>query len=202
MSRRGAPQVVLDADGILAQFNAPFRKVLEKYGAELRPFDGAAGEPAVWHWESYYGATSEQRSAAWEYVRNVPEWWGELPLHPDITSDTLYLLNDLARGADITVVTARPANARQATERWLDMAFGRRFPVICCPGGKGHVLTGLWPDIVVEDKAETVEAWGARRARGIPLLVTRAYNSGVDTHHSIRVESTGAAIAACLREIS
>ena len=196
--------VVLDIDGVLADFSRPFRRVLERYGAQLRPFED--GEPNVWDWELLYGATPEQREAAWEFVGAVPAWWGSLPLHTDVVEDVRTDLFALSQRVPVVCVTARPANTWGATTRWLRQTLGLALPVVVAPRKKWQAIASLDPLIVVDDSPKVLThlsqhaAWEYSRPIST-VLVARPYNNGVDTGGAEVVGSTGEAIRRCRRAL-
>ncbi len=60
-------RVVIDLDGVLAEFNETFRNLLNYHGADIKAFDPSC-DPNCWNWTVPYGGTKEQDRKAWEHV--------------------------------------------------------------------------------------------------------------------------------------
>lgn len=197
--------IVIDIDGVLAEFSHRLHRHLRIHGAEMRPFETPAG-PTLWEWEQAYGATPEQQALAWADIYANPEWWSGLPKHADLDPAAIWLLQQLHEQAEVYAVTARPHGSRKVTEQWLK-GLGLDIPVVIAPKGKYRALQAMHPLVVIEDKPETlVELATAQRLRAehdraLLLLVDRPYNQHLDNPCMVRVDSTRAALNRCMQEV-
>lgn len=197
-------RVVIDVDGVLAEFNYPFADLLRQQGAVIRPFKDPRG-PEMWDWVEPYGATEEQLKAAWAHTVTYPGWWGTLPVHADMSSHLnrqklLYvMLKD-----EVSFVTSRFAiGARDATVQWLTAYMGvdPLMPqVTVTPREKVHALMAMHPDIVIEDRLPTLEAYRTVNEKATLILVDRPWNQKVYDGNYLRVASTGEALSYVLEQ--
>lgn len=153
-------RIACDVDGVLAQFNGAFRRVLENQGAVLTPFEDGHN-PTMWDWPVAYGATDEQYRSAWAWVESHPWWWGNLPAHQDFTPEAQRALDNLTRNNEVTFVSSRP-NGRDALGSWLRMQLAAwdTPQVLLTPGDDKHwALVAMKPHVVIEDKIETLRTY-------------------------------------------
>lgn len=178
-------RVVVDIDGVLAEFNTAFHELLQDVGAAMRPLTPGR-DPDCWDWPSPYGASADQEARAWQHVVSHPDWWETLDVHGDFSGphalSDMHLLCQLVDLHEVTFVTHRK-NARAHTRQWLLDTFELPLDiqVIACPYGKAGVLVDLDPAVVIEDKPENLMGWlttcaerGFEGKRG--LLVDRPWN--------------------------
>lgn len=194
-------RVVVDVDGVLAEFNEPFRKLLIDQGANVRPFDPRY-DPDRWEWPLAYGAEKKHDIAAWEYIGDHPEWWGRLPIHRDVNNWAMSQLDRVLYNYETSFVTQRPGN-RATTLEWLQkLSIDPDFvpQLLMVPGGKVEVLRAMQPHYVIEDKHETLRKLsdiqmgkGEFRSRKL-ILVDRPYNRGFDNTGLVVVGSTEEAL--------
>ncbi len=190
--------IALDLDGVFAEFNTPFVRVLRDAGASLRPWP-KGHDPECWHWPQRYGATYEQEQAAWAAVAPTTFegelFWMNLPLHRDVTSEVITALDWLATQHSLVFVTGRPSGAASATRRWIEHKLGLahdQFEVIVTPEGrKAPILSAIGASVLVEDSLSQVRQCAIAPCR--TYLVDRAYNQG-ECSSAIRVPSTLAAL--------
>lgn len=89
--------IVLDLDGVFAEYNARFRELLMSYGAPMKAFgDG----PHVWDWYGPYGAKDHHIAPAVQHTKDNPAWWGSLDKHTDVTPTALDLVQWLSAFVD------------------------------------------------------------------------------------------------------
>lgn len=193
-----------DIDGVLADFNNAWRdEQITRFGATIRPFEDGHS-PDCWDYFQKYGATKEQCDAFWRYREMYPSWWESLALHNDMLSnDASDAFYDLHETEDVYYVTSRPANARRATSQWFKNNFDSpfEFHVIVTPQYKELALVALRPNVIIEDRLSTLEAYrdhafGSDDAKLI--LVDRPYNRLGSDVGIIRVENTTAALKEAL----
>lgn len=174
--------IVIDIDGVLADFNTPFAELLTRFGAVMTPFEGV--DPRLWHWFEAYGATPAQAEAAWAYAEQTSAWWSWLPPHRDFTRETRATLSDLTDQfidqSEVYFVTSRPKGVRGVTARWLSKHLHNITPqVIVTPTNKVAALMALDADVVIEDRRETLMDFAVVKPTAQLILLDRAYNQGV-----------------------
>ena len=187
--------VVIDIDGVLADFNSAFRRLLISRGAEMKPFE--CEDPSKWHWFEHYGATKTQADAAWGYVEQNPFWWNSLGLHRDVDQTVDTHLWKVCCKHEVTFITSRPAGCRDATVHWLKdkFTFEHDPMVIVTPRTKVPALISLAPDVVLEDKGETLVEFESLMpvAPKRSILIKRAYN--VHWHPAASVTTVDSTLA-------
>lgn len=193
--------IVLDLDGVFAEYNARFRELLMSYGAPMKAFgDG----PHVWDWYGPYGAKDHHIAPAVQHTKDNPAWWGSLDKHTDVTPTALDLVQWLSAFVDPLVVTYRPLDARKVSEGWIRRHLGISLPVIMSSANKAELLTALEPKVVVEDKASTLQdtrdGLEKKGLSALLLLVDRPWNQGFAQQGITRVESTEEALYQVMRE--
>lgn len=167
------PTVAIDMDGVLANFNRAFERLLNDIHATEIAIP--PGGPVVWDWPEHYGWLPTQHHQAWEYIQENGEWWLDLEPTPqaDELIDTLVML----RHQDVSIyfVTARKprALAQEATTAWLEAHGFPLASVIVQPKGveKPQIFAALGVSIVVEDKPSNC------CPHCVNLLVSTPYNS-------------------------
>lgn len=142
----------------------------------MRPFELPEGEPRVWDWLGAYGADLEQIARA--ATHQTPDWWGRLLPHHDFTLPCAHALQSLCRNHEVTFVTSRPHGCRHATAQWLTHYVGTGCHVVLTPGDKVGALVAMRPDVIIEDRAQTLADYANHEdARPATLLlVDRPYN--------------------------
>lgn len=168
-----AKRVVIDIDGVLAEWCEPFRKLMNSYGASIFAF--GPDEPAKWDWTK---AAPEEESKAWAYIQEHQSWWDRLPKHPDFDHEARQLIADLHVFHDVTFVTKRQ-NGRFWTKEWLKREVIAEPFLLMSYGDKAHILLGMRPHVVIEDKLSTLVDYakmeGKRKSRKL-ILVDRPWN--------------------------
>lgn len=160
-----APTVLVDIDGVLAEFNRPFLALLNRCAAannEPQQADYAGhATPQVWHWFEPAGFSKRSVSAAWDFVKRYPEWWGNLRAYPGAV-DFLVELEALRDAGRITpyFVTSRPNQLVAAvTSEWLSaLGFARpNVIVVSGPGAKGKIADAVSATAILDDHGPNFE---------------------------------------------
>jgi uncharacterized HAD superfamily protein len=192
-------RIVCDIDGVLAEFNRPFRDLLISCGATMK--EAGPDFPELWEWPLKHGATSAQLTAAWDYVERNPDWWASLPRHADVTDWTASALQTLTEDHEVTFVTSRPGLCRDVTADWLMEQFDIIPHVVVCFGQKEDVVLGMRPDVIIEDRFATIYMLSRHAIRPRLILVNRPYNHEPTPQPLIeRVGSTLEALNAATRQ--
>jgi uncharacterized HAD superfamily protein len=181
--------IVVDIDGVLADFNTAALNLLRSQGVAVTPWESA--DPAEWAWWQAAGATPADVATLWTYIEANPLWWSGLGRHRDFTDAAESILYDLVVKHEVYFVTSRPKGARRATQAWLEFWLNEwaKPQVILTPTNKVAALIGMEPDIVIEDKRETLMDVRCVTDKGTLILIDRAYNQGFDDG-LVRVPST------------
>lgn len=185
--------VVIDCDGVIVDFNSAFLGLLVSQGAEMRPFEQA--DPDRWDWPFHYGASRKQIDAAW--AKATPQWWQQLDRHRDFIRPTREMLVDVCDDHDVYFVTSRPAGTHRATVEWLTVKAASVInpQVIVTPTRKAMTLVGLEPDVIIEDRPQTLLEYASfEKDLKLPpcrkILVQRNYNKPWWTNTELEVAPT------------
>jgi len=143
---------VIDMDGVLADFNAAFARVLDPEGTIIPVKKGTW--PEMWNWPHQF-FPREYVDEAWERVHDSPFFWRDLGEFR-WTGKTLHLLGKKQRmlGDEVYFVTARVGTrVKTQTELWL-RARGYRNPtvIVVSTMKKWGVVNDLDADVVLDDK--------------------------------------------------
>lgn len=171
-------KIVVDLDGVVAEWNASAHAVLSTHCDMLPMFDG----PTMWDWFVKYGATPEAQ-ARLGAAMHTDEFWAKLAPHADMAAGaTRTLLADLCVTHEVSFVTARPYG-RTTTIDWLMDHFDIVPPqVILTPSRKVMALVAMEPDVIIEDSARNLlDFAAAERDYHLPkcekILISRPYNT-------------------------
>ena len=178
----------IDVDGVLAEFDKNFVKVLSHIGCEIVfPLDSPEF-PDVWCWPEKWGATDAQIRAAWEYVKQSNNFWYELLTKPNTHHDISALRVAENRGHSIYFITNRPGDsAKRQTEDWL-LARGWPLPtvLVTIEGTKHLAAEALGLDAYIDDNLANLEG----HPEGTRLfLLDRPLNRHVDSSRYTRVHT-------------
>lgn len=147
-------KIGIDVDGVLADFNRPYKALIEKR-TSIRLPDISDSYPNTWHYERAAGMSPEDEKRIWAEIHREPGWWAALPALPDAVEFLVWLKNDLnAPHSDIYFITHRAgASAKWQTEIWLrEKGFKR--PTVLLTGRKGDAASILSLDVYIDDKNE------------------------------------------------
>jgi hypothetical protein len=150
------PTVLVDIDGVLADFNPVFLKLLNLIeGGEFKGFAGGGTEPTTWQWFAPAGFSRATINAAWEYIKAMPDWWCSLRPHKDAIPFICDLMDARDAGElNPYFVTSRPNQAAaDATHRWLLTCGASRPNVIVVngTGKKAHVAQAVEATAILDD---------------------------------------------------
>lgn len=164
--------LAIDIDGVLADFNTSFGKLLMKIQPELKIDIYSSAYPAVWDYPKHYGFSAETINAAWTEVKNSGLFWRSLFPYMTAHKD-IWELSKARWVHDIYFVTTRPGKTAKAeTEEWLRANGFENATVVICYD-KPILCEAMKIDLIVDDKPENLwmEYGGCRRA-----LFKRPYN--------------------------
>ena len=128
------PQLFLDCDGVLADFDAGARKLL---GMSSRSF------------EDRYG-----KREFWRRIARDPDFYGTLPLMADARQ-----LFDAVAHLDPIILTGLPLGSWAAPQkvRWAEQHFPGTHIITCMARDKYRHMNGA--DVLVDDRADHRDKW-------------------------------------------
>lgn len=190
------PIVVLDIDGVLADFSLAFTQRLVEMGRIAAPVPATAQQ--TWYFRDSLPITRADEDAVWAYIDGSRTFWRDL--RPILDADDRLALRDLAKVARIIYMTGRldAGNLTLAqTHGWLNLNGLPHGPVILNPDKvDGVAALGRMARVVgiIDDKPATLEAM---RDAGAPVTaMDRPYNAHVSGVP--RVTSVAAFAAECM----
>jgi hypothetical protein len=182
-----APTVLVDIDGVLADFNPNFLRLLNTIeGGEPKGFPGGLAEPNVWQWFAPAGFSSKTIDAAWSYVKAMPNWWYSLRPYDGAIGFVCDLMEARDNGElNVYFVTSRPNQAvADATNQWLCSVGASRPNVIVVQGAgsKGLVAQAVGATAMLDDHGPNFEGTPDRCKC---FLLARPWNEDDDRDHRI-----------------
>lgn len=167
-------RIGLDLDGVVAQFNESYRRLLHQLEPEV-PINPAP--PLTWSYEvTQDGFDRRTVDRAWTHIRARPAlFWGSLPAYPGAVEFAW----GLTHLGSVSVVTARPGNdeaaVRDTSAEWVRHTLGIRAPVhLAATVPKAQICRELELDVLIDDCPENVADLPAH-TRG--LLLDRPWNA-------------------------
>ena len=178
------PVVVLDCDGVLANWAGAFCNLAADYCA--------AAPPRKLHTEFYdsYSEISHYQSAdwpgwdkkliddTWRHIWATPNWF--MSLDPiDANRANTWAFSRLADQTKLYVVTARPDCAgdpmNELTQHWIENHFGVHTSVIACGSVKEkiRVIEALRPNFLIDDAPHVLEHFMSAVPDAYPTVVAR-----------------------------
>lgn len=140
-------RVGIDVDDVLADFIPEFTRVCHKLFGKPRP----ECRPVDWGW-SNFGLSKGEIDAAWQYIRETPNFW--IGVAPRMDARFLAEMPHVAK----FFITSRFDTAGHAadwqTARWLELHFAQEYPVVLCSTPKGETARVLKLDYFIDDRPE------------------------------------------------
>lgn len=186
-------RIGIDVDGVLADFNSPYREHLIKlHGYDPFPLWNPDLDPSTFHWTDHYNYKRDIVEKFWQWLQ-TPEaahmFWGTLdPLFDD---DEAALIDRLMQEHDVYFITKRPLHLKALTEHWLERhicgGFSRRLPTTLVSNHKGHIAAGLQLHAMIDDKpANLKDVLTACGTGCVPLMFDQPWNRRDEHHQYIR----------------
>ena len=192
------PTLCVDLDGVLANFNEQFARLLEDLYDLRYPITDPTW-PAVWHWPQAGGATDAQLDAAWRSVHQSKDFWLDLPAMPTGREALVGLLRlRSATNARIYFTTKRDGGflTQVQTAAWIER-HGYPYPsVVLVPpeATKGAIFSALHATHVIDDRYEYAVEAGERGMRS--YLVHGPYNETTPAGPFLRAQTALDAVQA------
>ncbi len=160
------PVILLDVDGVLANFIEANLRTLREIGVEREHDD-----VTQWYLEEALKLTSSQRArmkARW----SEPGFCLDIPVYPGAVAgvEALRAIGDVY--AVTAPMTSGPTWQHERTE-WLVRHFDFRRNDVVQTAAK-HIVGG---DVLVEDKLETLRRWEIEHPAGVSVAWDRRYNA-------------------------
>ena len=157
------PRVLLDVDGVLADFVTPALRVVEQ-------ITGAPPHPDCHtDWDLFKDYPKEVETKFYDEFKKEG-WCAALPVYPGAQDG----VEALRRVADVYFVTSPMHGPHWAFERteWLVKHFGARYDHVVHTNAK-YLCKG---DILVDDKWQHLNNWFGQHADGVGILWEQPYN--------------------------
>lgn len=161
-------RIVFDCDGVLANFNAGFRRLAhEMFGTSLECAE-------KYTWDDYGGGiTEDQVNRAWNRIKQEDWFWALLD--PLATPEELDRIGRLEKEHDLYFVTSRVGkNPKRQTEDWLSDVVRR--PTVIVSSRKGEICAGIGADYCIDDKAGNAVYVAYHSPRTKSYLLSAPYN--------------------------
>lgn len=161
-------RIGFDVDGILADFNVPYRELVRKFSGINLP-EISNTYPTTWNYALDAGMLPSDDKKLWAHIIQSPNFWYNLDPYPGVTP-FLQWLSNLPNTADIYFITSRPGlTAKRQTEDWLE-TFGFcdqseeecSFATVMISGSKGVLAKALDLTHYIDDRNENsldVQSW-------------------------------------------
>lgn len=175
-------RIGIDIDGVLANFNLAYIKLLNEISGKNEPLDH---QPTRWHYEAELGFTANHVTEAWKRIEESETFWHELE---EIKENTDYLRDwghTPATGEEVYFITARPGKmVKLQTEDWLrsdgDWNSIWYLPTVLISSAKGLCAKALNLDIYIDDRTENIRDVQETSPSTRAYLINRSYNEGGD----------------------
>ena len=171
--------VGVDVDGILADFNEGYVKLLGSIAPDVKFPPLGDTYPDTWNYHLAAGVSKEQNKQSWDYIKNSETFWFDLnPYHNTVSF--LVWLKGFSRRHDVYFITNRMGgNAKFQTERWLHKAgFGE--PTVLLSATKALACNAVEIDYYVDDKNENVRDVAQNAPKTKCYMLQRPWNEQIN----------------------
>lgn len=186
-------RIGFDVDGILADFSQAFmRAIIAASGRDLfHPEDW--DNPPCWDWDKFRGYAPSEREAAWETVRQSPDFWFNLgPLDTNVSA-LARAFEPIDDDHEVYFITQREGvQVRKQTEDWLIYNLGlMKVPTVLIVGHrvKGVVAKALKLNAYVDDNYDNCVDCVRESPTTRTYLLDRSYNRGENSQRVHDVEA-------------
>jgi 5'(3')-deoxyribonucleotidase len=144
------PVIMFDVDGVLANFNGGYRKLLNKTFA----LDVSLDKPAFWD-DLPEGVTPAMDQEVWRIINKSEKFW--LDLDPFVDREERARISRMSNGYMMYFVTARGGiEPKKQTEAWLRYHVGITDPTVIVSNRKSEAANALRANYAIDDKAGNV----------------------------------------------
>ena len=154
--------LVFDIDGVFANFNLGYGRLLTKVGGDKLPkgWEENPDFPTVWDWDDAAGYTPEVTTKVWKkyIMQEGSDFWKTLEPLPTARETLMHLNGLVKKGAvECYFLTNRMGhNVKLQTEEFL-YANGLDYPTVLIASDKVPWLRLLQPMFFVDDRVETIQ---------------------------------------------
>lgn len=150
----------IDIDGVLANFDGTFVKVLNSLGMQL----STDFHPSDWNWGNA-NLPPGMMDKAWDIIDATPNFWESLTPTEDIVTMAMFFHEHADIDADIYFITARKdgvgRSTRHQSENWLKEYLGQpKQTITVLPTNSGmdkvDVLHSMHIDCSIDDHTPTI----------------------------------------------
>lgn len=161
-------KLVVDIDGVLADFPTAFTKILMKIEPQTKVDMYAPDFPCKWDWFDVF--QQETVARAWIEVKGSPNFWSTL--QPTLNGATdIAVLNTLNYNHEIYFVTNRAGdNPKAQTEAWLERQ-GFDYPTVIICKDKQGFCNAIKADAIIEDLVDNMAGLECQT-----FLIKKPYN--------------------------
>jgi 5'(3')-deoxyribonucleotidase len=164
---RKRKRVLLDCDGVLADFVGGFLKLVNaRFGTSL-----SSADVTCWDIAEALGWSRERAMEAYGLITECDQFAAKL----DVLAGAVSGVRRLREVAEVYIVTSpwwsQPTWLRDRTN-WLHKHFGITANNVVYTGAK-HLIVG---DVLVDDKTSTCEAWRAAHPGGVAVQWSTPHN--------------------------
>jgi hypothetical protein len=189
----GLMVIGVDLDGVLANFNAAYTKLIKDFtGIEL-PKDGP-DYPTSWCYEREAGVTKAQEDRIWkEGILSSPTFWYQLPAYAHTPNALYRLLTSFKPVYFITSRSGKNCQAQSAAwvrDQWFSYSKSlvQPLPAVCVvPSHKNKidVLKGLAVTHYIDDRLDTMYLMATQRLNTKLFLLDQPWNRNDANEQSI-----------------
>ena len=172
--------IVMDLDGVLADFVSHFTKTAGRITAKPLPVTRTQ-EHAMWG--VFPDLAPEDVTKTWAYIASNPTFWTELP---SLLGDAdLESVKSLVSHNVYFATSRRAPGALNASKEWIYANLGIVQPSVVVTHRKGEFCKVVDANYFIDDKSENVDCstW-MTDGKAKSYVITRPYNSGQHGPHS------------------
>jgi uncharacterized HAD superfamily protein len=166
-------KIGLDIDGVLADFNTAYMKLLKEVsGRDIIP-EGYF--PSVWNYATeQLKFTQEEDTKVWDVIKSTP-FWMSLPVLA--SEEERGLVHKWDVDHDLYFITTRMGvQVKAQTEAWLMHHFELPCPTVLISAQKGPLAKGLDLDIFVDDRDKNIIEVGLASEKTQCYILDYPYN--------------------------
>lgn len=172
--------IVMDLDGVLADFVAHFTKTAGRITAKPLPVTPTKDHQM---WDAFPGLSKEDVTATWAYIANNPVFWTELPSL--VTKDDESFIGWLEPHNVYFATSRRTPGALSASKEWIYANLGILQPSVVVTHRKGEFCKVVDANYFIDDKSENVDcAIWMTDGKTKSYVITRPYNMLTAPPHS------------------
>jgi hypothetical protein len=170
----------IDVDGVLADFNAVYKLLIEKVSGLKLP-DISDYYPNTWNYDVAAGASPAHVKEAWKFIKEHDQFWYNIPAYPD-AKDFLDVIDfaHMRCGESIYFITNRVGHyVKHQTEAWLRY-HGFPNPTVLITADKAGACNVLGITHYIDDKNENCYSVHEEARETQCYMLARPWNTKQD----------------------